>query len=79
MSEENIEWVSDLLYNYSGNISIHKGNNFGIINGKKSVFVTTYQIKKNQLLDVNSVKGLAMPNFDKKKKVWGWRLIKLNN
>ena len=78
MSEKDNERASDLFYNFIGNISIHKGNSFGIIDGKQSVFVTGHQIKKYQLSDGDTVNGLAIANYDKKKKVWGWRLINVN-
>lgn len=79
MSEEDVDKIGDLFYNFKGNISIHKGNNFGIIEGDQSIFATNHHIKKYRLSDGDPVRGLAMANYDKKKKVWGWRLIKLTN
>jgi len=67
----------ELLREVHGDVSIQKGNSFGFINARYSIFVDPGVVKKYELSDGDNVEGLAMINYDKKKKQWGWRLVKL--
>lgn len=68
---------ADLLMDVQGIISIQTGNSFGFINGHHSIFVDPGTVKKYGLSDGDEIEGLAMINYDKKKKQWGWRLVKV--
>ena len=66
---------ADLLMDVQGVVNIQTDNSFGFINGQKSIFVDPGTVKKYDLSDGDEIKGLAMINYDKKKKQWGWRLV----
>jgi hypothetical protein len=77
LAQSEHEQTNNLFKKFSGKITIHSVNSFGIVDCNPSVFVDGRTIKKYQLSDGDTVDGLAMANYDRKKKVWGWKLIKI--
>ena len=64
------------LKKVKGEISIKNGNKFGFVD---DIFVSPELVKTNQLLDGVKIKGKAIMSYNKKKKVWGWKLISIKS
>ena len=74
-SEDNLEDL-DIIKNTNGSLRRNEGQNFGFV---EDVFVPPEIISTHKLKNQDQLEGLALLSFNKKKKEWGWRLIKIYN
>jgi hypothetical protein len=55
-------------------ITIRPGNSFGFVN---NIFVSGDLINKNNLKNNQTVKLISVLSFNKKKKTWGWKGVRV--
>ena len=68
--DEKVE-IPDLTKAVTGTIRIGEGRDFGFV---EDAFVSPLLIKNNNLSDKQTISGLAMKSFDKKKNNWSWKM-----
>jgi len=59
-----------------GEIIIRPGNSFGFVN---NIFVPAYIINREQLKSGDKISVMAILSYNRKKKDWGWKVVKKNN
>ena len=45
----------------------------------EDVFIEKSLLEKKEIINGESIKGLAMLSFNKKKNDWGWKMLKIYN
>jgi len=64
----------EIFKTVEGKITIKPGNSFGFIN---NIFVSGNLIKNNKLKDGQLISIVALLSFNKKKKSWGWKGVRV--
>ncbi len=65
----------EILKIVNGEITIHQGNSFGFV---EYIYVPAYVINREQLKSGDKISVMAILSYNRKKKDWGWKTIKLN-
>jgi len=68
------EDTSKALRSFENVINIREGQNFGFVDG---IFVDPQLIANYSILGGDVVKGKAILSFNKKKEIWGWRVLQI--
>lgn len=67
--------TTESIKNFEGTLKVISQRNFGFV---KDVFVDSKLIQSHKLTDGQALKGKAILSFNKKKKEWGWKAIKMD-
>lgn len=65
---------SSLLKEFCDDVRVSKNMGFGIQEG---IFISPELIEKHHIEDDDTVSGIALLNFDRKKNRWGWRAVEI--
>lgn len=63
---------SDLIKAFEGVVKAPKG--FGFVG---DIFIHPYDMQKFNIYDEQTVSGIAIPNYNRKKEEWGWKAAKV--
>jgi hypothetical protein len=72
----NISEPVEFVRNIKGKVEIKPGNSFGFI---ENVFIPHFVISKYRLKNGDRISVTAVESYNKNKKTWGWKVVKINN
>jgi hypothetical protein len=64
--------ISEAISSFEGHIRIKDGAEFGFVN---DIFIDPKIVKRNNYSNNQEISGKALLTFNKKKNVWGWKMI----